>query len=415
LSRENKELPYFRFCAFVKIASCAIFTVESNEMTSKANIPGQKVPQGKYEAFVPAPLPPKFEWTARLIRALSDADRLIGKLAGEGGRLPNPHILMRPFVKREAVLSSKIEGTQASLGELLAAEAGATVDCSPKDLREVGNYVVALEHGIARLKDLPLCVRIVRELHEKLMTGVHDGQATPGRFRKIQNWIGKPGSTPATASFVPPPPDEVEPCMAAWEKFVHESDLPPLITVALAHYQFEAIHPFLDGNGRVGRLLITLFLIERRILPTPLLYLSAFFEAARRDYYDGLRGVSEHGEWNDWLEYFLLGVARMSEDALSRATRINEKLAAWQRQVAGDSTNAPLRVVELLGANPFVTVKGASKKLDVAFTTAQRAIERLERLKIVKQVGNAKRDRVYCANVLLDILEEPAQLRPVKE
>jgi Fic family protein len=203
--------------------------------------------------------------------------------------------------------------------------------------------------------------------------------------------------------------------MAAWEKFVHESDLPPLVTVALAHYQFEAIHPFLDGNGRVGRLLITLFLIERRILPTPLLYLSAFFEAARRDYYEGLRGVSEHGEWNDWLEYFLLGVARMSEDALSRATRINEKLAAWQRQVAGDSTSAPLRVVELLGANPFITVKGASKKLDVAFTTAQRAIERLERLKIVKQVGEAKRDRVYCANALLDILEEPAQLRPVKD
>jgi Fic family protein len=381
-------------------------------MASKSTIPGKKVPQGGYAAFVPAPLPPKLDWTPRLIRVLSDADRLIGKLAGEGGRLPNPHILMRPFLQREAVLSSKIEGTQATLGELLAAEAGATVDRSPDDLREVGNYVVALEHGIVRLKELPLCVRIIRELHEKLMTGVRGQQATPGRFRKIQNWIGKPGSTLATASFIPPPPDDVETCLAAWEKFLHESDLPPLVTIALAHYQFEAIHPFLDGNGRVGRLLITLFLIERQILPTPLLYLSAFFEAARRDYYEGLRGVSEHGEWNEWLEYFLQGVARMSEDALSRAARINSKLIEWQKKVAGDSTNAPLRVVELLAANPFITAKGAAEKLGVAFTTAQRAIERLERLEIVKQSGDAKRDRVYCANALLDILEEPARLTP---
>ena len=369
---------------------------------------------GKYAAFVPAPLPPKIEWTPRLIRVLSDADRMIGKLAGEGGRLPNPHVLLRPFVKREAVLSSKIEGTQATLGELLAVEAGATVKRSPEDLREVGNYVIALEHGIARLEDLPLCIRIIRELHEKLMTGVRGEEATPGRFRKIQNWIGKPGSRPETASYVPPPPNEIEPCLAAWEKFIHASDLPPLVTVGLAHYQFEAIHPFLDGNGRVGRLLITLFLIERGILPTPLLYLSAFFEAARRDYYEGLRGVSERGEWNEWLEYFLLGVARMSEDALSRASRINQKLADWQKKVAGDSTNVPMRIVELLAANPFVTVKGAAEKLGVAFTTAQRAVERLEKLKIVKQAGDAKRDRVYCADALLDILEEPAQLRPAK-
>jgi Fic family protein len=204
----------------------------------------------------------------------------------------------------------------------------------------------------------------------------------------------------------------VEDCLAAWEKFIHDSDLPPLVTIALAHYQFEAIHPFLDGNGRVGRLLITLFLIERQVLPTPLLYLSAFFEAARRDYYDGLRGVSERGAWSDWIEYFLLGVARMSEDALSRARRMNGKLAEWQKIVAGDSTNAPLRVVELLAANPFITTKGAAERLSVAFTTAQRAIERLDRLGIVKQVGDAKRDRVYCAKALLDILEEPARLTP---
>jgi cell filamentation protein, protein adenylyltransferase len=199
------------------------------------------------------------------------------------------------------------------------------VDRSPEDLREVGNYVVALEHGISPLKKLPLCVRLTGELHEKLMTGVQGHRSAPGRFRKIQNWIGQPGSTIATASYIPPPPGEVEPCLAAWEKFLHESTLPPLVTIALAHYQFGAVHPFLDGNGRVGRLLITLFLIERQILPTPLLYLSAFFEASRRDYYDGLRGISGTIGWS----IFLLGVARMSEDALSRAMRINGLLAEW--------------------------------------------------------------------------------------
>src|SRR5262249_24742680 len=199
------------------------------------------------------------------------------------------------------------------------------------------------------------------------------------RRRKPQTWIEHRGSTIQSAAFIPPPPGEVEPCLAAWERFLHESNLPPLITIGLAHYQFEAIHPFVDGNGRVGRLLITLFLIERQILPTPLLYLSAFFEASRRAYYDGLRGVTERGAWNNWLEYFLLGVARMSEDALVRAARINKLLVRWQRKVAGDSSNNPLRVVELLGANPFITAKGAAEELAIAFTTAQRAIERLER------------------------------------
>jgi Fic family protein len=385
---------------------------EIKQMAKKTDIPGKNLPQGKYSAFVPSPLPPAFEWTPRLVRLLSDADRLIGKLAGEGGRLPNPHMLMRPFARREAVLSSKIEGTQATLGELLAAEAGIAVERSPDDLREVGNYVVALEHGIARLKDIPICVRLIKELHEKLMTGVRGQHATAGQFRKIQNWIGKPGCTPETASFVPPPPDEVEPCLAAWEKFLHESDLPPLVAIALAHYQFEAVHPFLDGNGRVGRLLISLFLIERKILPAPLLYLSAFFEASRRDYYDNLRGVSERGAWLEWLEYFLLGVARMSEDALKRAERINAKLEAWQKVVAGESTKTPLRILELLAANPFTTAKDSAQKLGIAFSTAQRAIQRLEKFGIVQQAGTAKRDRVYYAKALLDILEEPAQLVP---
>ena len=219
-------------------------------------IPGKKVPQGAFSGFVPSPLPPSLAWTPRLLNRLSDADRRIGQLAGEGGRLPNPHVLIRPFARQEAVLSSRIEGTQATLGELLAAEAGAEVARRPADLREVGNYVAALEHGVLRLRELPICVRLVRELHAKLMAGVAGQPAAPGQFRRVQNWIGRPGCTAATASFVPPPPDDVEPCLAEWEKFLHASELPPLVTIALANYQFEAIHPFLDGNGRVTRLLV---------------------------------------------------------------------------------------------------------------------------------------------------------------
>ena len=377
-----------------------------------AKIADNRVQMTGYSAFVPPPLPPDLQWTPRLVRALSDADRTIGKLAGEGGRLPNPHMLMRPFLQREAVLSSRIEGTQATLGELLAVEAGAAVERSPDDLREVANYVAALEHGIARLKELPLCVRLIRELHRELMTGVRGQNAAPGDFRTIQNWIGKPGSTLATATYIPPPPGEIAACLAAWEKFLHRSEMPPLVTIALAHYQFEAIHPFLDGNGRVGRLIITLFLIEQRILPTPLLYLSAFFEASRSEYYGGLCAVSEQGGWTDWVEYFLLGVARMSEDALSRATRINDILMKWRSEMALESTKTPLRVVEMLSANPFVTTNGVARELKIAFTTAQRAIERLEGNGIVSQTSDARRNKVYCARTLLDILEEPAHLTP---
>ena len=339
-------------------------------MKTRPHVSGRLVQRSEgYEAFIPAPLPPRIELTPRLVRCLSDADRLIGQLAGEGRRLPNPHLLMRPFVKREAVLSSRIEGTQATLGELLAADAGAPVERSPADLREVANYVTALEYGIKRLNTLPLSLRLVKELHEHLMRGVRGDQATPGEFRRSQNWIGPPGCTLLNASYVPPP----------------------------------------AGNGRVGRLLITLFLVERRILPTPLLYLSAFFEATRSAYYDGLAAVTRKASWNPWLEYFLNGVARMSEDALSRAERINGLLVKWREAVAGRS-QTPLALVDLLAENPFCTVGKVSERLGIAYTTAQRAVERLVALNILKQLGDARRDRVYCATRIMSILDEPPAL-----
>lgn len=366
---------------------------------------------GGYSAYVPDPLPPALDYTPQVVRALSDADRAIGRLAGEGSRLPNPHLLIRPFVRREAVLSSRIEGTHATLGELLAAEAGARVDRSPDDLREVANYVVALEHGIRRLETLPLSLRLVRELHERLMRGVRGDLAYPGEFRRSQNWIGAPGATIQNAVYVPPPPPEMMEALGAWESFLHDRMLPPLVHAALLHYQFEAIHPFVDGNGRVGRLLVSLYLVERQVLPSPLLYLSAFFEASRRDYYERLLGVSQSGTWEEWVSYFLNGVARQAEDAVSRAARINDTLARWRTSVSGSSASV-LRLVDLLAENPFWTVKGAAERMGVAFTTAQRAMERLERGRILKRTSKALRDRVYCARAILDILEEPARLGP---
>jgi Fic family protein len=354
------------------------------------------------------------EWSPSLVRALSESDRAIGRLAGEGGRLPNPHLLIRPFIKREAVLSSRIEGTQATLGELLAAEAGAVVDRSPADLREVGNYVVALEHGVSRLEKLPLSLRLVRELHERLMRGVRGDTVTPGEFRRSQNWIGAPGCTLENAIYVPPPPRDMMEALGEWEKFLHDRALPPLVQIALAHYQFEAIHPFLDGNGRVGRLLITLFLVERGVLPTPLLYLSAFFEATRRDYYDRLLGVSQRGEWGSWLEYFLNGVARQSEDALSRAERINDLLMLWRTKAARSAARSATGLVDRIAENPFWTVRRAADRLKVAYTTAERAIESLESLGILTRTTDARRGRVYCAQGVLDILEEPARLKPLR-
>ncbi len=365
---------------------------------------------GGYEAFVPAPLPPQVELTPRLVRTLSEADRLVGQLAGEGRSLPNPHLLMRPFLAQEAVLSSRIEGTQATLGDLLAADAGAAVQRSPDDLREVGNYVVALQHGMQRLDSLPLSLRLVRELHARLMEGVRGDHATPGEFRRSQNWIGAPGGTLQSARYVPPPVDELMSCLGQWESFLHDHTLPPLLQIGMLHYQFEAIHPFLDGNGRVGRLLTTLFLIERGILPTPLLYLSAFFEATRNDYYDRLAAVTNEAAWGEWLEYFLHGVSRMSADALHRAQRINALLTTWRSQVAGNASRNVTALVDLLAENPFWTINRTAERLGVAFTTAQRAIEKLQSLGILEQVSEARRDRVYCATPMMAILDKPPRI-----
>lgn len=362
---------------------------------------------GGYFAFVPAPLPPPIVWDGALTAALSQADFALGRLAGEGRRFPNPHFFIRSFVRREAVLSSRIEGTRTTLAELLAAEAGGTGASDAADLREVGNYVAALEYGLGRFETLPLSLRLIRELHERLMRGVRGDAAVPGEFRRSQNWIGPPGCGLNDATYVPPPVEEMAECLYALEKFLHDKGLPPLVQIALAHAQFEAIHPFVDGNGRVGRLLITLLLMERGLLPSPLLYLSAYFEATREAYYAHLLALTEDGAWEDWLIYFLEGVRSQAEDALVRIGRIDALLAGWLDQIAGAGSGRAEEVLELFVENPFWTVREIARRLDVAYTTARRAVDRLENTGIVSPVGERRRNRVYCARAVLTALETP--------
>lgn len=368
-----------------------------------------KSPKG-YNAFVPNSLPPAIEWNNQLVGTLSRADFVLGKLAREGSKLPNPHLLMRPFITREAVLSSKIEGTHATIGEILAHNAGVDVKKNPDDLQEVQNYITALDFGLNRLSELPLSLRLIKEIHEQLMQGVRGSHATPGEFRKSQNWIGPPGCTLNIAKFVPPPVDQLTDCLGEFEKFLHDRQLPPLIHIALCHYQFEAIHPFLDGNGRIGRLLVGLLLIEQKMLPSPLLYLSAFFEATRDEYYRQLFSVSSKGTWQDWLIYFLNGVAVQSEDALSRTERINDLLNKWKLQVASAASSVPVDIVEHFAVNPYLTIKKIAEELGIAYSTAERGVRKLASENIIQQIGDNKRDKVYCATEILSILEEPAKI-----
>lgn len=377
-------------------------------MNIKESPSGRIVKAGTgYEAFVPNPLPPPFEWNDHLVSALSRADHVLGMLAREGVILPNPHLLIRPFVAREAVLSSKIEGTRSSLGEILAQDAGIHVDQSQADLQEVNNYIVALDYGLNRLEHFPLSLRLIREMHGKLMQGA--AHATPGEFRRSQNWIGAPGSTLMSAKYVPPPPEEMMQCLGAFELFLHDRTLPPLIHIALCHYHFEAIHPFLDGNGRIGRLLIILLLVERKLLPSPILYLSAFFERTRSEYYAQLYNVSSEGSWQEWLLYFLHGVTSQSTDVLSRVERINALLFEWEAKI-GSADRTTHDIIKQLARNPYCTAKKIAATLDIAFTTAQRGINKLEDLGILEQVSEGKRDKAYCAKAILNILEEATKI-----
>jgi Fic family protein len=361
---------------------------------------------GGYAAFIPAPLPPELAYDASLVLALSRADAALSELSGLGRQLPNPHLLIAPYVRREAVLSSRIEGTRASLSDLLLDEAEPDRSADG-DIQEVRNYVAALEHGLERLRELPLSLRLVRELHERLMRGVRGDQATPGEFRRSQNWIGPAGSTPATAPYVPPPADALMGCLADWETFLHDRDrFPDLIQCAVMHEQFEAVHPFLDGNGRVGRLLITLFLVERGRLSQPLLYLSDYIEAHRQEYYDRLQRVRTEGDWPGWLRFFLVGVEETARSAVRQASRLMDLREAYRGRL-GRKPNA-LRLLDDLFVNPYLTAARAVQVLNVSDPTARQAIGLLQGEGLLEEVSGRSWRRIYLARPILEVIEERA-------
>ncbi len=370
---------------------------------------GKWVPQaGGYLAFLPAPLPPTppVAVTGELMGLLSEGDRALGRLDGVASVLPNPDLFVAMYVRHEAVLSSQIEGTQSTLEDVLAFEEDEDQPGLPVDVGEVVNYVRALRHGLARMHELPVCNRLIRELHRELMQGVRGGEREPGSFRTTQNWIGPPGATPRTATFVPPPPEEVERVMAELERFLHAGDeLPPLVHVGLAHAQFETIHPFLDGNGRVGRLLITLMLCERGILRRPLLYLSVYLKANRAEYYDRLTAVRTRGDWEGWLGFFLRGVAEVSESATLTARRI---LDLRERARGLDLGKGAQRLVGLLFEHPVVSVKRVQGLLGCTFATAGKALDELAGAGLVVEATGQRRNRRFRFDAYLRLFEQPA-------
>jgi Fic family protein len=376
--------------------------------------PGELVkhPDG-YWTFVPLPLPPHLSFSPPLVRALSEADQALGQLSGVGRMLPNPHLLIRPFLGREAVSSSRIEGTVAGLKDLLLYEMNPDIRPTAPDVREVANYVAALEYGLERLKELPICLRLIRELHERLLRGVRGADHQPGEFRRCQNFIGRQGQKAHQARFVPPTVAHMDTALHALERFIAApGDLPVLVQVALIHYQFEAIHPFEDGNGRVGRLLISLLLCERKCLPQPLLYLSTYLERHDDEYKDHLLRVSQRGAWDEWITFFLRGVAEQSRDAVARSHRLLDLWQTYRQNLQGKRTSAlTLRLVDTLFETVMLTIPRAAELLGVTYASAKQNLERLVLEGIVDRLPNS-RPQTYFAHNILRTLEDADDAPP---
>lgn len=363
-----------------------------------------------YSAFIPAPLPPTppLEIDASLIGLLSEADQAVGRLDGYAEVLPNPDLFVATYVRREAVLSSQIEGTQSTLDDVLKFELDRDGREIPRDLEETVNYVQAMNYGLARLNELPLSLRLVREIHGELLHGVRGQEHSPGEFRTSQNWIGARGATIASATFVPPPPGAMLEALDNLEKFLHAEDrLPALLECAIAHAQFETVHPFLDGNGRVGRLLITFLLVHRGVLRRPLLYLSYYLKRHRLEYYDRLMAVRAEGDWEGWVRFFLRGVAETAEEAARTArkiVRMREEHRALVEQ-GGLGVNG-LRLIELLFGSPFVNVNYVRERLTpngIAFATANSLVTAFERIGLLQEVTGGRRNRVFRYTPYLDL------------
>ena len=367
-------------------------------------------PQG-YNAFIPKPLPPKppLNIGREIIDILSKADTAIGRLSGISETLPNPDLFVAMYVRKEAVLSSQIEGTEASLEDVLEYESENRPTTLPNDVTEVVNYIKAMNYGLERIKELPLSLRLIREIHAELMRGVRGGDKTPGEFRKTQNWIGPKGCTLNNARFIPPPPNELIKVLGDLEKYMHSRlNYPLLIECGLIHYQFETIHPFLDGNGRIGRLLITFFLCHKEILKKPLLYLSYYFKQNRLEYYDRLTAVRDRGDIESWIKFFLRGVKEVAEEACETSYKIltlkdNDKkeICKYYRE----SSKAAL-FHEKLFDRPIVSIKDISIIMNTTFPTANDICNKLVKLGIIKETTGKERNKLFAYKSYLDILKK---------
>ena len=376
---------------------------------------GQYVQQPTgYKAFIPASLPPKpaIRMDGELMRLLSDADRALGRLDGIASILPNPNLFVAMYVRHEAVLSSQIEGTQSTLEDLLEYEVAQNPPSTiPRDIEEVVNYVGAMNHGLERLPELPLSLRLLREIHERLLRGVRGGERSPGKFRTSQNWVGPPGCTLQTAQFVPPPPHEMNAALHNLEAFLHDrTSLPVLVHCGIAHAQFETIHPFLDGNGRVGRLLITLLLCERGVLQRPLLYLSYYLKAHRAEYYDRLTAIRHDGNWEGWLKFFLRGVYEVSQAATEVSRAISTIREQHRKLVAEKAPNAASgqKLLDSLFQQPLISVREVEQAVDCSYATANTLVRHFEDIGILKEMTGQQRNRVYRYNSYLDLFEKQA-------
>ncbi len=363
---------------------------------------GRYIAQPKgYRAFMPAPLPPRpaLALGGELQGLLSAADRALGRLDGSVLTLPNPELFVFMFVRKEAVLSCQIKGTQSSLQDLLAVEAQLFGETLPRDVDEVIHYVRAMNHGLARLAELPVSVRLIREIHAELMRGVRGGRLKPGELRTSQNWIGPAGSTLASATFVPPPHHAVPSALGDLEIFLHATDeLPPLVKIALAHAQFETIHPFLDGNGRVGRLLITFLLTEREVLGKPVLYLSHYFKQHRQAYYEHLQAVRDQGAWEAWLAFFLRGVIEVAGEAAETARRtlqLREQHRAAIAEQLGHAAGNGHKVLESLFDRPIVSVNDVQKTTGTTYAAANNLVARLVKLGVLVEMTGYARNRRF--------------------
>lgn len=364
---------------------------------------------GGYDAYIPARLPPEppIAFDSELVNLLSRADQAIGRLDGEIRNLPNPGLFVAMYVRREAVLSSQIEGTQSTLDDLLVVELEPRVTDLSRDLSELVNYVHAMNHGLARLTDLPLSLRLIREIHAQLLSDVRGADRQPGEFRRNQNFIAPAGVRRIEeATFVPPPVDAMKRALDDFEKFLHRPEVPPLIHVGTAHAQFETIHPFMDGNGRVGRLLITLMLVHHGVLHQPLLYLSLYLKRNRTEYYDLLMAIREDGDWEGWLRFFLRGVAETAEEATLTARSIVELREAQRSQLVTEQLppNA-LRLLDFAYLRPIMNVSLAAGELGVTFATANKLVESFERLSLLHEVTGRRRDRIFRFTPYLALFE----------